>query len=318
MAGEPVATATGEDERLTAGDAYAGHAHAGHAHAGHAHATVDFSRAFLVGTLLNLAFVAVEAGYGFAMGSMALLADAGHNLSDVGGLIVAWAATSLARRPPSARYTYGLGRASILAALINALLLLIATGAIAWEAVRRLAEPAPVPGGTIMAVAAMGIVVNGATALMFARGRRGDINIRGAYLHMAADAAVSAGVVVAGFVIWRTGWRWVDPAASLGIVAVILWSGGRLLREAMAMSLDRVPARIDPAAVGDALGALPGVTSVRSLRIWPVSTTEAALTCRLSVPSGHPGDAFLRKAAAMLHDRFGIAHATLQIEIGKD
>lgn len=301
----------------------AGHAH-DPAHAGAGHAHTDFSRAFLIGTLLNLGFVVVEAGYGIASGSIALIADAGHNLSDVGGLAVAWGAATLARRPPSARYTYGLRRASILAALFNALFLLVATGAIAFAAIRRLADPAPVQGGIVMAVAAVGIVVNGVTAAMFARGQ-GDINIRGAYLHMAADAAVSAGVVAAGLIILKTGWRWVDPAISLTIVAVILWSSWGLLRDAVVMSLDGVPAGIDPAAVGDALGRLPGVARVHDMRIWPVSTTEAALTCRLLVPthSGEAmaggdmaGDAFLRDAAAMLSDRFGIAHATLQIETG--
>ena len=291
----------------------AGHAH-DPAHAGAGHARADFSRAFLLGTLLNLGFVVVEAGYGIASGSIALIADAGHNLSDVGGLAVAWGAATLARRPPSARYTYGLRRASILAALLNALFLLVATAAIAFAAMRRLADPAPVPGATVMAVAAVGIVVNGVTAAMFARGR-GDINIRGAYLHMAADAAVSAGVVVAGLIILKTGWRWVDPAISLTIVAVILWSSWGLLRDAVVMSLDGVPPGIDPAAVGDALERLPGVARVYDMRIWPVSATEAALTCRLLVPT-HPGDAFLRDAAAMLGNRFGIAHATLQIETG--
>ena len=293
-----------------------GHDHAhrpGHGH-GHSHAPADFGRAFLVGTVLNLGFVVVEGGYGIAANSMALVADAGHNLSDVLGLLVAWGAASMAKRRPSEYYTYGLGRSSILAALFNAVFLLVAVGAIALEAIRRLADPAPIVGNMVMAVAAVGIVVNGVTALLFARGREDDINIRGAFLHMVADAALSAAVVVAGFVVTRTGWLWLDPLTSLVIVAVILVGTWQLLRDSVTMALDRVPPGIAPDEVEDALARLPGVTRVHDLHIWPMSTTQAALTCHLVMPAGCPGDPFLHDAREMLHDRFGIAHVTIQVE----
>lgn len=291
---------------------------ADHDHAGHGHAPPDFGRAFLVGTVLNVGFVIVEAGYGIASNSMALLADAGHNLSDVLGLLVAWGAATLSKRQPSANYTYGLRRSSILAALFNALFLLVAVGAIAFEAIRRFSNPAPVEGGTVMAVAAVGIVINGVTAWMFARGRKGDINVRGAYLHMLADAAVSAGVVVAGLAIAGTGWLWIDPAVSLAIVVIIFMGTWGLLRDSVAMSLDKVPAGIEPTEVEQALAALPGVARIHDMHIWPISTTEPALTCHLVMPSGHPGDAFLHTTAAMLHERFGIGHATMQVETEDD
>ena len=286
------------------------HGHAGHHH----HAPTDFGRAFLIGILLNTGFVVVEAGYGIAVNSVALLADAGHNLSDVLGLLIAWGAATLSKREPSANYSYGLRRTSILAALFNAVFLLVATGAIAFEAAQRLLHPAPVAGGVIMAVAAAGILVNGITAWLFAGGRKGDINVRGAFLHMIADAAVSAGVVVAGFVVTRTGWLWLDPATSLVIVAVILVGTWGLLRSSVAMALDRVPDRIVPADVAAALTALPGVTRVHDLHIWPMSTTEVALTCHLVMPEGCPGDRFLHDASEMLHARFQIDHATIQVE----
>ncbi len=286
----------------------------GHRHGAHDHAPASFGRAFLVGTLLNLAFVAVEAGYGIAANSVALLADAGHNLSDVLGLLIAWGAATLSKRQPSAHYTYGLRRTSILAALINALVLLLAIGAIVYEAIGRLVSPQHVAGGTVMAVAAIGILINGATAWLFARGRKGDINIRGAFLHMAADAAVSAGVVASGFLIGRTGWLWLDPATSLVIAVVILAGTWGLLRQSVEMALDRVPGEIVPRDVDAALAALPGVTRVHDLHIWPMSTTETALTCHLVMPAGCPGDHFLRDASAMLHDRFEIGHATIQVE----
>lgn len=288
----------------------------GHSHgtAGHTHAPTNFGRAFLIGTLLNTVFVLVEAGYGISVNSVALLADAGHNLSDVLGLLIAWGAATLSKRTPSAHYSYGLRRTSILAALFNAVFLLLAIGAIAFEAVQRLIHPQPVEGGVIMAVAAVGIVINGITAWLFASGRKGDINIRGAFLHMAADAAVSAGVVAAGFLVIRTGWLWLDPATSLVIVAVILFGTWGLLRSSVAMSLDRVPEGIAPAEVDSALSALPGVTRVHDLHIWPMSTTDVALTCHLVMPAGCPGDAFLHDASAMLHDRFEIGHSTIQIE----
>ena len=291
---------------------------AGHDHEGPSNAPASYGRAFLIGTILNLGFVAIEAGYGFAANSVALLADAGHNLSDVLGLLVAWGAVTLSKRKPSAHYTYGLGRSSILAALFNAVFLLVAVGAIAYEAIRRFAHPQPVESTTVMIVAAIGIAVNGITAWLFASGRKGDINIRGAYLHMAADAAVSAGVVVSGFVILSTGWLWLDPLTSIVIVGVIMAGTWGLLRDAVAMSLDRVPAGIAPDEVEASLKSLPGVTRVHDLHIWSMSTTEVALTAHLVMPQGNPGDAFLHDTSAMLHDRFEIGHATIQIERDED
>ena len=291
--------------------------HAGHVHGpghAHAHAPASFGKAFAIGIALNVGFVAVEATYGVLANSVALLADAGHNLSDVLGLLVAWIATVLAKRPPSARYTYGMKGSSILAALFNAVFLLVAVGAIAWEAVQRFGEPAPVAGKTVMVVAAVGILVNGITAWLFASGAKGDINIRGAFLHMAADAAVSAGVVVAGLVILYTGWTWLDPVVSLAIVAVIVWSTWGLLRDSLAMSLAAVPPGIDPAAVRAHLASLPGVTAIHDLHIWPMSTTDVGLTAHLVVPGGAPGDAFLMRAARDVRERFGIGHATFQVE----
>ena len=281
---------------------------------GHGHAPTDFGRAFLIGTLLNVGFVAVEAFYGLLSGSVALLADAGHNLSDVLGLLLAWGAAILSRRGPSANFTFGLRRTSILSALFNAVFLLVAIGAIALEAVRRLSDPQPVAGGIVMAVAAVGILVNGATALLFARGGKHDLNIRGAFLHMAADAAVSAAVVVSGLLILRTGWQWIDPVTSLVVVAVILVGTWGLLRRSVNMALDRVPEHIPPAEVFAELEAMPGVTRVHDLHIWSLSTTEVALTCHLVMPAGCPGDAFLGAIGDRLNARFGIGHATVQIE----
>jgi cobalt-zinc-cadmium efflux system protein len=285
-----------------------------HGHAGHVHTPTAFGRAFAIGIALNTAFVLVEAGYGFVANSTALLADAGHNLSDVLGLVVAWIAAELSKRPPTPRLTYGLRNSSILAALLNAVLLLIAAGAIILEAVQRLLHPEPVAGMTVIAVAAIGIGINGVTAWLFASGREGDLNIRGAYLHMAADAAVSAGVVAAGFLIMLTGWLWVDPVTSLLIVAVIVWGTWGLLRESTAMSMAAVPSAIDPATVRSYLAGLPGVVSIHDLHIWPMSTTETALTCHLVMPAGNPGDAFLIETCGELSRQFRIGHATLQIE----
>lgn len=296
----------------------AGHAHdheAGHAHGpGHSHAPADFGRAFLIGTALNIGFVLVEAGFGLAVNSMALLADAGHNLSDVFGLLLAWGAATLGKRIPTAHYTYGFRRSTILAALFNALFLLVAIGGIAVEAVRRFWEPQPVSGGTVMIVAGVGIVINAATAWLFARGRKGDINIRGAYLHMAADAAVSVGVVVAGLLITLTGASWIDPVTSLMIVLVVFIGTWGLLRDSFAMSLDRVPAHITPSEVEALLEGLDGVTRVHDLHIWSMSTTEIALTAHLIMPDGAGGDRFLHDTAELLKQRFNIGHATLQIE----
>lgn len=292
----------------------------GHSHdhgSGHSHAPADFGKAFAVGIVLNSGFVVAEAAFGFFSNSTALLADAGHNLSDVLGLLVAWGAASLARRAPAGRFTYGLRGSSILAALFNAIFLLVSVGAIGWESVLRLMHPEPVAGLTVMIVAGVGIVINAATALMFASGRKADINIEGAFLHMAADAAVSLGVVIAAGVILWTGWTWVDPVMSLFICLVILWSTYGLLRSSVSMSLNAVPPGIDVVAVRAFLRGLPGVTQVHDLHIWPISTTETALTCHVVIPSGHPGDQFLMGAAEELMHDFKIGHATIQIEVSE-
>ncbi|SEM80976.1 cobalt-zinc-cadmium efflux system protein [Sphingomonas gellani] len=291
-----------------------GHGH-GHSH-GHHHAPATFDRAFAIGIGLNIAFVVAEGAAGFIAGSVALLADAGHNLSDVLGLAVAWGGARLARTPPSKRFTYGLKGSTILAALFNALLLLVALGAIVLEAGQRFADPEPVPGLTVSAIAGVGILVNGVTAWLFASGRKGDVNIRGAFLHMAADALVSAGVMIAGVAIWATGIGWIDPLVSLVIAAVIFLQTFGLLRETVEMALGAVPRGIDFDAVRMALRALPGVSHVHDLHIWPMSTTEPVLTAHLVMPDGHPGDGFLGEAQTLLHDRFGIGHATLQVETG--
>ncbi|WP_066797326.1 cation diffusion facilitator family transporter [Sphingomonas soli] len=292
------------------------HEHAGHQHAGHHHAPADFGRAFAIGTVLNLAFVCVEAAAGVWTNSVALLADAGHNLSDVLGLLIAWGGAELAKRPASARFTYGLRGSSILAALTNAVLLFVAVGAILLETVQRFSEPANVPGATVMLVAGVGIVVNMGTAMLFASGRKSDINIRGAYLHMAADAAVSLGVVIGGALILFTGAAWIDPVISLLIVGVILWSSWGLFTESLTMVLQAVPSGIDAGAVERTLAELPGVTRVHDLHIWPMSTTEAALTAHLVMPGGHPGDAFLIDLQHRLEHDHRIHHITIQIELG--
>jgi len=288
-----------------------------HDHDHHHAAPTDFGRAFAIGIGLNLAYVIAESAAGLTTGSMALLADAGHNLSDVLGLAVAWAGLRLAARPSSQRFTYGLKRSGILAALANAVFLFIACGAITVEALRRLADPQPVPGGMVMAVAAVGIVINGVTAWLFARGRKGDVNIRGAYLHMLADAGISAAVVVSGFLILKTGMNWIDPALSLIVVAVIVRGTWRLMKESMAMALDAVPAGIDSAAVAAFLSARAGVTTVHDLHIWSMGTADTALTAHLVMPAGHPGDAALASLAHDLEHRFGIGHATIQVETGE-
>ena len=284
----------------------------GHSH--HHPGAANFGRAFAIGIALNLGFVVAETIFGFLAGSLALVADAGHNLSDVLGLIVAWAGITMARASPSPRFTYGLKKASILAALVNALFLLVAIGAIVAEAVRRLFHPAPTAGGTVMAVAAIGIVVNGLTALLFARAGSRDINIRGAFLHMAADAGVSAAVVVAGFAILKTGQQWVDPAMGLVVAVVIFWSSIGLLKESVWMSLAGVPSGIDVDEVEAALEELGGVVGVHHLHVWPLSTTETALTAHLVVPE-RSSDELLARARTLLHDRFHIQHCTIQVEL---
>lgn len=291
--------------------------HADHSHGhGHTHAPKDFGPAFAIGVVLNTGFVLIEAVYGLLSNSMALIADAGHNFSDVLGLLIAWAATILARRKPGGRYSYGLRSSSIVAALINALFLVVAISIIAFEAMQRFFEPAPVTGQTVIIVASVGIVINTATALMFMRGHKGDINIRGAFLHMAADAAVSAGVVIAGFVILGTGWSWIDPAVSLAIVAVIALSTWGLLKDSVNMSLHAIPPGIDQAEVAEFLRARPEVADIHDLHIWSMSTTETALTAHLVTPAGFPGDAFTSDLSRQLKESFAIDHPTIQIETG--
>lgn len=292
------------------------HDHADHPHDhgqghAHAHAPENFDRAFAIGIGLNIAFVAVEAWVGWKVDSLALLADAGHNLSDVAGLVLAWGGALAGRVRPSARHTYGFKRATILAAFANALLLLVAMGSLAWEALGRLQTPPAVEGATIIAVAAVGIVVNGATALLFMRGSH-DLNLRGAYLHMAADALVSAGVVVAGALALWFGWAWLDPVASLVIAVVIVVGTWGLFRQSLHLLFDGVPEHVDLAEVRTFLAALPGVTQVADLHVWAMGTAEVALTAHLVMPQGPADDAFLADAAAGLRTRFRIAHATLQ------
>ncbi len=288
---------------------------AGHAHE---HAPKDFGAAFAIGMALNLGFVIVEVVYGLLANSIALVADAGHNLGDVLGLMMAWVATLLARRAPSQTYTYGLRRGTILAALANAVLLLVTVGAIAVEAVHRLIEPSEVAGATVMVVAGIGIVINGVTAWLFASGRKGDINLRAAFMHMAYDALVSVGVVAAAGVILLTGWTRLDPLVSLAIAVVILLGTWSLLRESVGMSLDAVPTGIKPDEVGDFLRQQPGVAAIHDLHIWSMSTTETALTCHVIMPGGHPGDEYLVDLAHQLHDRFSIGHVTIQVELDEN
>ena len=283
---------------------------AGH---GHRHGPASYNAAFAIGIGLNVAFVAVEALYGWKVNSLALLADAGHNLSDVIGLVLAWGGALAGRLRPDARHTYGWKRASILAAFVNALLLLVAMGSLAWEAVHRLPSPQPVEGVTIMVVAGIGIVVNAATALLFMRGSRSDLNLRGAFLHMAADALVSAGVVVAGGLALRFGWNWLDPVASLVIAAVIVIGTWSLFRQSLHLLFDGVPASVDLHAVQALLQGMPGVAQVHDLHVWAMGSSETALTAHLVMPAGGGGDAFLKRATDELHEHFEIGHVTLQV-----
>ncbi|MGY6274978.1 cation diffusion facilitator family transporter [Methylomonas sp. MgM2] len=288
----------------------------GHNHCSHTHSNIDnHNRAFGVAIVLNIVFVVIEFAYGFIANSTALMADAGHNLSDVLGLLLAWGASILARKAPSGRYSYGLRSTSILAALANAILLLVACGAIAWEAIQRVSAPPVVAGQTVTLVASVGIVINVLSAWLFVKGSKGDLNIRGAYLHMAADAAVSLGVVIAGAAMMLTDWYWLDPAISLFIVGVIVIGTWGLLRESIKLALNAVPAHIDVSAVENYLRRCSGVKDMHDLHIWGMSTTETALTVHLVMPA-YPGDAFLDDLAQALKERFSIQHSTLQIEQG--
>ena len=292
-----------------------GHAdHPGQDHGqshGHAHAPANFDRAFAIGIALNAGFVAVEAFYGWRAGSLALLADAGHNLGDVAGLVLAWAGAAAGRLHASDRHTYGFKRASILAAFANALLLLVAMGSLAWEAVDRLQSPQPAQGWTIVVVAAIGIVVNTATALLFMRGHH-DLNLRGAFLHMLADALVSAGVVVAGVLTIAFGWAWVDPVASLVVAVVIVVGTWNLFRQSLHLMIDGVPSHLNLGEVRECLLSLPGVAAVDDLHVWAMGTADVALTAHLTMPEGPADDAFLAAATQRLRERFGIVHVTLQ------
>lgn len=279
----------------------------------HSHAPAQFGRAFAIGIALNSAFVAIEAFYGWKVDSLALLADAGHNLSDVFGLVLAWGGALAGRLRPDLRHTYGWKRGSILAAFGNALLLLVAMGSLAWEALTRLHLPQSAHGETIMLVAGIGIVINTTTALLFMRGSKDDLNIRGAFLHMAADALVSGGVVVVGALSLWFGWNWLDPVASLLIAVVVVIGTWSLFRQSLHLLFDGVPHSIDLAAVQACLQALPGVERVHDLHVWAMGTSDTALTAHLVMPSGYPEDAFFQRAADALHDGFGIAHVTLQV-----
>jgi cobalt-zinc-cadmium efflux system protein len=285
-------------------------------HQHHDHGPLQLNRAFALGVALNVAFVIVEAGFGFWANSLALLADAGHNLSDVIGLLLAWGAHYLTAHPPSRRRTFGLKRSTILAALFNSVLLLLAVVGIVWEAVQRFGSPEEVSAWMVVGVAAVGVVINTATAFLFMSGRERDLNVRGAYLHMAADAAISAGVVAAGFLIRATGWTWIDPVSSILIAMVIAIGTWGLLRESLDLALDAVPSGIDPAEIEAYLAGIPGIASVHHLHVWGMSTTEIALTVHLTKPDGQLDDALLERITAELHDRFRISHATIQLEQG--
>jgi cobalt-zinc-cadmium efflux system protein len=292
------------------------HHHHDHSHNGHHHPTPNYSQAFIIGFVLNVGFVIVEFGFGFFSNSVSLIADAAHNLSDVLGLVISWVAILVSRRQPSSRYTYGWRKSSILATFLNAIFLLVTTGGIVWEAIQRLLQPSSkVEGGVIIAVAAIGIVINTVTALLFASGRKGDMNIRAVFLHMAADALVSLGVVLAGIAIIFTKWFWLDPVFSLVISALIIFSTWELLKDSFNLAIDAVPNGIDERAVRTYLSELEGVTGVHDLHIWNMSTVETALTAHLVIPAGH-SDEFLAQIGKELHQHFDIDHSTLQIETG--
>lgn len=286
----------------------------GHSH----HHVANYDRAFAVGIALNLLFVLVESYYGWRADSLALLSDAGHNLSDVLGLLIAWGAFFLGKLRPNRKHTYGWGRATIMAATFNALLLLVVVGGIAWEAIARFSHPMPIEGGVVMLVAAVGVAINGTTAWLFMSGNKNDLNMRGAFLHMLADALVSLGVVIIGALFLVTGWTWLDPAISLVIALAILFGTWDLLRHSLRLSLDGVPASVELDAVKSHLAGLPGVNAVHDLHVWAMSTSEIALTAHLVMCDGHPGDDFLNRVAEELHRDFAIEHATIQIETGAE
>lgn len=294
-----------------------GKGHAGHSHDHHHMPDPSGNeRAFAIAVSLNVAMVVVQAVYGVIAHSTALLADAGHNLSDVLGMLLAWGAIWLAKRRPSERFTYGLRGSSILASLANAALLLVATGAIAWEAVQRLLDPAPVAGLAVFFVALAGIAINGFSALLFMRGSKDDLNIRGAFLHLVGDAAVSAAVALSGLLVLYTGWNWLDPAMSLVVVLVIVYGTWGLLRESVRLSLNAVPERVDTVRIARYLAGLQGVTGIHDLHVWALSTTENSLTVHLVMPGGHPGDRYLETVCATLAHDHAVHHATLQIDLG--
>ena len=285
-------------------------------HHHHHHAAPDYSRAFAVGVALNIIFVVIEVAYGVMANSLALITDAGHNLSDVLGLLLAWGASYLAGKKPSRRRTYGYSRATILASMFSGLLLLAAVAVISWEAVNRFFTPSEPVGQTIMIVAGIGVLINSITAWFFVSGKDHDLNIRGAYLHMAADALVSLGVVISGFVIWKFGLKWFDPLSSLLIAAVIFWSTWGLLRDSLNLAIDGVPRDIDPEIIRKWLSDQPGVEGLHDLHIWPISTTETALTAHLLMPESPADDEFLHNLAMQLQEMFKISHATFQVERG--
>ncbi len=287
-----------------------------HDHAHDIPALRDLGTAFKWAVVLNVGYVLIESGAGLAIGSLALLADAAHNLTDVAGLLIAWGANVAARRPPSERFSYGFGRTTILAALGNAIAILIGVGAVVLESVQRFSEPAVVPAVPVLIVATVGIAINAGTAVLFSKDRHDDLNAEGAFLHMMADAAVSAGVVVSAAAMLITGWAWLDPLAAILVSAVIAWTAFGLLRSSFGLALDVVPPSVKQQAVAKWLGTRPGVSAVHDLHIWALSTTSTALTAHLVMPGGHPGDAYLDQLADELNDKFGIGHATLQVEIG--
>lgn len=285
-----------------------------HAHA-LAHGPASYNRAFLIGIALNIGFVVAESFFGWHVNSLALLADAGHNLSDVAGLVLAWAATLAGRLKSNSRHTYGWRRASILAAFANAIVLLVAMGSLLWEAIHRLQAPLPTSGATVIAIASLGVAVNGVTAWLFMGGRDSDLNVRGAFLHMAADALVSLGVVASGILYLETGWAWLDPISSIGIALIIIVGSWGLFRRSLHLLFDGVPDHIDLPSVETWLRNLKGVEDVHDLHIWAMSTSDIAITAHLVMPEGHPGDGFLDAVAKELKTHFDIQHSTFQIEL---